>query len=251
MLAYSRGVPNSLWSALARETGASAVEFARWTMRKRQSAGAYRRALRRHQRAVRKWRTVYVSGLGGGGVAVGVLFSSGDVVVALVAALAGGGMSALARVRSGRLTPPEPADYPTVTVAFDSRGGRALRRLDHASRRMRDACLAVAALDRSTGRELEQATGLAERSLRLTAQQLGTIEGLDGAADAAAKLTAQLEAGVAAYEQTLAAAAELLSAPSVDPPVGALLRDAQEALAARTYGQTVAAERLSRLDRLA
>jgi hypothetical protein len=205
--------------------------------------------LRRHHRAVRKWQVVYVSGLGSGGVGVCILFSTGDAVAALVAALAGGGLSVLARVRGGRLAPPEPADYPAVTVAFDSRGGRALRRLDHASRHMRDACLAVAALDRPTGRELEQATGLAERSLRLTAQQLGTIEGLGGTADAAAKLAAQLEAGVAAYEQTLAAAAELLAAPSVDPPVAALLRDAQDALAARTFGQTVAAERLNRLDR--
>jgi hypothetical protein len=240
-------VPGSPWSALAREAGASAMEFARWTARKRQSAGAYRRALRRHRRVVRNLQIVHLGGMGGGAAGAGIsLLGTGDVVAALVALLAGGGLSVAARLRLARLAAPDPAGYPVVTVAFDSPGGRALRRLDHASRRMRHACLAVAALDQPTGRELEQATKLAEQSLRLTAQHLGTVEGLDGATDAAAKLTARLEAGVAAYEQTLAVAAELLAAPPIDPPIATLLRDVQDALAARTYGQTVAAEQFDR-----
>jgi hypothetical protein len=238
----------SPWSAVAREAGASAVEFARWTVRKRQSAGAYRRALGRHERSVRAWRVVYVSGFAGGASLAGVtLVGPGEVVVALATALAGCGLSVFARRRGARLTAPDPADFPAVTVTFDSRGGRALRRLDHASRRMRDTCLAVSALDRATGRELAEAAGLAERSLRLTAQNLGAVEGL--AAESAvtavtAGLTKRLEDGVAAYERTLVAAAELLAAPNLEPPVGATLRAAQDALAARTYGHWAAAERL-------
>ena len=242
-------MPGSPWSALAREAGGSAVEFARWTVRKHRSAGAYRRALGRHERTVRNWRVVYVSGFAGGASAAGVAaFGPGELVLAVAAALAGCGLSLLARRRGARLAPPEPADFPAVTVAFDSRGGRALRRLDHASRRMRHAGMAVTALDRATGRELERAAGLAERSLRLTAQNLGAVEGWAADPAVTATLADRLEDGIAAYERTLAVAAELLAAPSPDPPVAETLRDAQDALAARTYGQTVAADRLGRRD---
>jgi hypothetical protein len=259
-------VAGSPWPALAREAGASAVEFARWTVRKRQSAGAYRRALARHKRAMRKWRTLTVGGYAGAGGAagIGVMDSSdaGQLLLALAFALAGCGLGVFAKSRRAQLVPPDPADHPLVTVAYDSRGGRALRRLDDASRRMRHMCLAVTALDQATGEELEQAARLAERSLRLTAQHLGTVErlapgpmagwgsvqatdGYSGYPAAPERLIAQLEHGVAAYEKTLAAAAELLAAPSLGPPVAATLQAAQDALAARTYGQTTAAERLS------
>jgi hypothetical protein len=233
------------WSVLVREAGASAVEFARWTVRRHQSAGAYRRALARHERLVRRWRTLFIGGFTAGAAGAGVgLLESGEVPLALVSALAGCGVSLFARTRGARLSPPDPGDYPAITVTFDSSGGRALRRLDSASRRMRHMCQAVTAVDRPTGQELERATGLAERSLRLTAQHLGVVEGTAADHVACAALIAQLEEGVTAYERTLAAAAELLAAPSLAPPVAATLRHAQDALAARTYGQTVAAERL-------
>lgn len=232
----------ALLCGLVADGGMATVERVRWHFRQQRTSVAYHRALTRYHRQRRRARARTVVGLAAALVLILVAISGELLPSALLAVLAAT-IGILGWRRSAVLAEPDPADHPALTVPYDSPAGRAIRRLDAASAVMRRMLPAVRSIDRTTGDELAAATRSADRDLRVVAERFGLAVAAGASGDALSSLLDRLEGGVAAYERTLAAAAELLAAPDVEA-LGDALHDARDALAARTYGVRLVAERL-------
>ncbi len=222
----------------------------------RRATEQHRRTVVTYQRRIRRWQREQAAGavVGAGSGAVGILSlvavaGPGWAVAWFAAAGIGGLTSWRARQSLRRARPPiapPPSVPPPPILPRSAIGAAEVSRFTQVRAQVASVATSIDRLHRGAGDELRRAdaeaagplTALAERLLVLhrLREELPGTSAAEAAAKSAAVVKARLVEGTSTYDELLAAAARLLSAPDASRSTSQVLGPAIDAMVAYAHG---------------